>query len=55
MPSSSQLTPNLQVLNFDGKVENTGDWAVERDTPLVIKRLWGSTQVDYRIPRLTRR
>jgi hypothetical protein len=46
-------TPNLQVLNFDGKVENAEDRTAQRDTPFAIKRFWGSSQVDHRMPMLT--
>ena len=48
-----QVTPNLQVLNFDGEVENAEDRTAQRGTPFVIKGLWGASQVDHRIPMLT--
>src|SRR5271169_4470333 len=48
-----QGTPNLHVLNFDGKIKNAEDRTAQGGTALVIKRSWGSSQVDHGIPLLT--
>ena len=41
-----QVTPNLQVLDFDGRVEDTEDPTAQLGTPFVIERFWGSSEVD---------
>jgi hypothetical protein len=48
-----QRTPNLHILDFDSQVENAEHWAAQRGTLFVIKRFWGSSQIDRQVPTLT--